>query len=85
MLAALGMKPVTEAPLPSSISSWYFVMLDGRIVGHVMEKLAESLIEKLRLLKIGGKKVQTRLNVIVIRYMYFEFIKIFLRFQKPLK
>lgn len=60
------MRPVTEAPLPSSISSWYFVMLDGRIIGHVMEKLAESLVEKLRLLKIMGKKVihATRLGII---------------------
>lgn len=58
MLASLGMKPITEAPLPSSISSWYFVMLDGKIIGHVMEKLAESLVAKLRLLKIAGKKVR---------------------------
>lgn len=56
-LTTLGMRAICEPPLPSSIGSWYLVMLDGKIIGHVMEELVENLIQQLRLLKIAGKKV----------------------------
>lgn len=57
VLSSLGMRPVTEAPLPARLGSWYVVLLDGRVIGHIMEQLAESLCRKLRLLKVAGELV----------------------------
>lgn len=46
LLGALGMSPVGEA-----VKQVYWVVLDGRVLGHVSQQRAPGLVEQLRLLK----------------------------------
>lgn len=62
ILVSLGMIPITESSLKadlfneeeSTMSSYYNVMLDGRIIGHVQESMAKLLVDELRHYKIIG-------------------------------
>jgi hypothetical protein len=59
VLVSLGMLPLT--PVIQSIPEQaLMVMLDGRIVGYILDQIATSLVPKLRMLKIVGEKVRDR-------------------------
>lgn len=46
-------------PQNDGIGFIYNVILDGRIVGYIPETLTELFINKLRILKIQGKQVNS--------------------------
>ncbi len=43
-------------PLPGKFSESYIVLLDGKILGRVLDSDAEEFIDKLRLLKATGQE-----------------------------
>ena len=49
---SVGVCPLSNPPGP--IKDCYEVMLDGKIVGYVAEDQAESLAQKLRVMKVKG-------------------------------
>jgi DNA-directed RNA polymerase I subunit RPA2 len=44
----------------------FVVLLDGKVLGHVERSEAQSLVEKLRMLKIDGKRVPQTLEVVLV-------------------
>lgn len=57
VLISLGMLPLTTV-VSSIPESAQIVMLDGRIIGYILDQIATSLVPKLRILKIAGEKVR---------------------------
>lgn len=64
ILATLGMIPLTESSLKAehirncetaTFKSYYIVVLDGRIIGHVPNILAKKLTDSLRYYKVIGE------------------------------
>ena len=46
VLADLGMRPVQSSPVSLSPPEYVQIMLDGRVVGHVQAKAAQSLVNR---------------------------------------
>nr|CAD7405467.1 unnamed protein product [Timema poppensis] len=67
VLIALGMSPLNANVIRShTVSECYVVMLDGRVLGHVVKGEAPDLVKKLRFLKIQGKKLPHTLELAFI-------------------
>ncbi|XP_026677810.1 DNA-directed RNA polymerase I subunit RPA2 [Diaphorina citri] len=66
VLVSLGMLPLT--PVIQSIPEQaLMVMLDGRIVGYILDQIATSLVPKLRMLKIVGEKIPKSLEIVYLK------------------
>ncbi|CAG2054313.1 unnamed protein product [Timema podura] len=67
VLIALGMSPLNANVIRShTVGECYIVMLDGRVLGHVVKGEAPDLVKKLRFLKIQGKKLPHTLELAFI-------------------
>ncbi|KAJ4447595.1 hypothetical protein ANN_09602, partial [Periplaneta americana] len=67
VLVSFGMIPLAGiTTIPLNHSKHYIVLLDGRVLGHVEESEAPRLVDKLRLLKISGKKVPHTLEIALV-------------------
>uniref|UniRef100_A0A8D8Q5L7 DNA-directed RNA polymerase n=1 Tax=Cacopsylla melanoneura TaxID=428564 RepID=A0A8D8Q5L7_9HEMI len=65
VLISLGMLPLT--PVVQSIPEQALdVMLDGKIVGYILDQIATTLVPKLRLIKISGK-VPKSLEIVYVK------------------
>ena len=51
LLCSLGMTP-WDCPTTASATSCYPVLLDGRVLGYVDERLAEDVVKRLRIMKV---------------------------------
>jgi DNA-directed RNA polymerase I subunit RPA2 len=44
----------------------FVVLLDGKVLGHVEKSEAQRLVDKLRILKIDGKRVPRTLEIVLV-------------------
>lgn len=67
VLVSLGMVPLKGVRLFAlNHNEQFVVMLDGKVLGHVERNEAQSLVYKLRMLKIDGKRVPQTLEVVLV-------------------
>ncbi|KAF7997189.1 hypothetical protein HCN44_005466 [Aphidius gifuensis] len=63
VLVDLGMTPLS---LAEKWNTSYTVMLDGRIIGLIEDNIVSRIVDKLRMLKIAGKKVPNMMEIVFI-------------------
>ncbi|KAJ9588284.1 hypothetical protein L9F63_018336 [Diploptera punctata] len=66
VLMALGMIPLNGVKIVLNHNKYYIVMLDGRVLGHVMKSEAARFVDKLRVLKIAGQRVPKMLEIVLV-------------------
>ncbi|XP_021941491.1 DNA-directed RNA polymerase I subunit RPA2 [Zootermopsis nevadensis] len=67
LLVSLGMVPLKGVRLIAlNHNEQFVVLLDGRVLGHVEKREARRLVDKLRFLKIVGKRVPRTLEIVLV-------------------
>ncbi|XP_012263302.2 DNA-directed RNA polymerase I subunit RPA2 [Athalia rosae] len=66
VLFELGVSPFSTN---ENIGDSYIVMVDGRVIGRLQTKIAEKLVNKLRILKIDGAKVPSTMEIVLVPKM----------------
>lgn len=67
ILVSLGMLPLNGMrTIVLNHNKHYVVLLDGRVLGHVEKSEASRLVDKLRMLKIAGKRVPQMLEIALV-------------------
>ncbi|XP_012287077.1 DNA-directed RNA polymerase I subunit RPA2 isoform X2 [Orussus abietinus] len=63
VLMDLGMLPLSIA---KNSKDTYTVMLDGNIIGHLENNIVARVVDKLRIIKIAGKKIPSTLEIVLV-------------------
>lgn len=66
VLLDLGMSPLDVS---ENIKDCYIVILDGKVIGRLQSNIAEKVVNRLRILKIDGDKVNCSLIFLLIGCM----------------
>lgn len=66
VLVDLGMVPLSIA---DDWNNSYNVMLDGKLIGLIEDKIINKIVYKLRLLKINGREVSCKCDAFLIYNM----------------
>lgn len=68
----MGMYPY-DTQVPGDPKDYYPVVMDGRVLGNVDKDMAQSLVNRLRIMKILGKE---RVDVFLNVYCVYWFLHI---------
>lgn len=64
VLVSLGMQPINATR--TEMKKYYVVLLEGKVIGHVLKSDAECIAFKLRLLKVEGKEIPNLMEIVLI-------------------
>lgn len=65
VLAQIGMEPI-ESEFFSDLSKYYTVLLEGCVVGYVRDELIQDYANRLRVLKIDGKRIPDTMEIVLV-------------------